>query len=170
MANAWHVQWLKEGVNKWNKRRKRIEFEPDLSELNFFDILPDDFRDAPKTSRYFEKIDLSDSNLAGADLSRLNFQRAKFDGASLAGADLTRSNFELATFVGSDLRNPALKARSSTVQSSRIQISAAPPSAALKLVSLLQSAFKFPMHSANKLGHRQCGSSIREACIGRRLG
>ncbi|KPA20826.1 Secreted effector protein PipB [Shimia sp. SK013] len=103
MANSWHVDWLKEGVANWNKRRKRVSFEPDLAGLNFFEVLPPDFRDEPKTSRYFEKIDLSGANLRGADLSRLNFSRAKFDHAQLSEADLTRSNFEQAKFVGADL-------------------------------------------------------------------
>ncbi|WP_435659967.1 alpha/beta hydrolase [Leisingera caerulea] len=103
MANNWHIKWLKEGVQRWNKRRKRIPFKPDLSGLNFFDVLPPDFRDDPKTSRYFEKIDLRDANLVGADLSRLNFFKAKFDNAHLSQADLTRSNFEKATFKKADL-------------------------------------------------------------------
>jgi len=103
MANKWHVDWLKEGVQRWNKRRKRVPFEPDLSGLNFFELLPPDFRDDPKTSRYFERIDLSCANLNGSDLSRLNFFKAKFDDADLSQADLTRSNFEQATFRKADL-------------------------------------------------------------------
>ncbi len=103
MANPWHVSWLNEGVKRWNQRRKRVYFEPDLSGLNFFDILPPDFRDDPKTSRYFERIDLSDADLVGANLSRLNFQKSKFDNARLQEADLTRSNFEKASFSSADL-------------------------------------------------------------------
>ena len=103
MANSWHIEWLKEGVQRWNRRRKRVPFEPDLSGANFFELLPQDFRDDPKTSRYFEKIDLSDANLEGSDLSRLNFYKAKFDRANLLNADLTRSNFSQSTFRKTDL-------------------------------------------------------------------
>lgn len=105
MANPWHVNWLKEGVRHWNKRRKRISFRPELSGLNFFEILPPDFRDDPKTSRYFERIDLSDANLRGSDLSRLDFYKAKFDRANLEAANLTKSNFAQATFLASNLKD-----------------------------------------------------------------
>lgn len=104
MANSWHVGWLREGVQKWNKRRKRVAFQPDLSGISFFDLLPPDFRDAPKTSRYFEGIDLRGANLVGADLSGLNFFRSKFDRADLTEADLSLSNFEKVSFGGANLR------------------------------------------------------------------
>lgn len=103
MANEWHVSWLKEGVANWNYRRKRVKFAPDLSGIRFFDLLPPDFRDAPKTSRFFERIDLSGSDLIGADLSDLNFARAKFDGANMTEANLSLSNFSSASFRGSKL-------------------------------------------------------------------
>ncbi|QDZ03043.1 alpha/beta hydrolase [Nitratireductor mangrovi] len=103
MADNWHVRWLREGVRKWNKRRKKVAFVPDLSGLRFFDLLPNDFRDKPKTSRYFEKIDLSGANLRGADLSRLNFAKAKFKHAMLLNADLSKSNFKDADFTRADL-------------------------------------------------------------------
>ncbi len=73
MSNNLHANWLKEGVKKWNYRRKKVTFQPDLSGIRFFDFLPSDFRDQPKASRFFERIDLSDANLIDADLSDLNF-------------------------------------------------------------------------------------------------
>lgn len=105
MADEWHVRWLAEGVKKWNKRRKKVTFRPDLSGVNFFQLLPWDFRDSPKTSRYFEKIDLSNSNLSRADLSGLNFSRARFDDSDLSGARLNLSNFTKADFSRSKLSN-----------------------------------------------------------------
>lgn len=108
MAKQTHVEWLKEGVSRWNRRRKRISFEPDLSDVSFFDLLPDDFRDAPKTSRTFEGIDLSNANLNGADLSNSNFFRANFRNATFEGADLSRSNFESAKFVKSQVSHANL--------------------------------------------------------------
>lgn len=103
MAESWHVEWLSEGVEKWNRRRRKVKFSPDLSGVKFFNLLPPDFRDSPKTSRYFEKIDLSDSNLAGADLSGLNFYKAKFANSDLSDADMSRSNFIEAKFKNADL-------------------------------------------------------------------
>lgn len=103
MSDRWHVEWLREGVIKWNKRRKTVKFKPDLSGVNFYELLPPDFRDSPKTSRYFEKIDLSDANLRGANLSNLNFHKAKFTGANLEAADLSKSNFGDAKFIRCNL-------------------------------------------------------------------
>lgn len=109
MADPWHVKWLEEGVVKWNKRRKKVKFSPDLSGLRFFDLLPLDFRDDPKTSRYFEKIDLSSADLSGSDLSDLNFSRSRFDNANLENANLSKSNFSRASFVNSNLSNIEVK-------------------------------------------------------------
>ena len=103
MADSWHVEWLKEGVMKWNRRRKKVSFVPDLSGLNFYEFLPSDFRDAPKTSRTFERIDLSDANLAGANLSNLNFARANFKSANLLDATMMKSNFRNAKFIDTNL-------------------------------------------------------------------
>ena len=105
MANAWHVQWLAEGVSRWNARRKSVRFTPDLSGINFRDHLPKDFRDSPKTSRYFEKIDLRDCDLSEADMSHMNFSRAKFSGANLNNARLEHTNFTKAVFAGTSLRS-----------------------------------------------------------------
>lgn len=105
MANSWHVEWLSEGVSRWNKRRKKVDFVPDLTGIRFFEHLPPDFRDEPKTSRYFEKIDLSNANLAEADLSDLNFSGANFTNADLRGANLSKSNFQNAKFVRAKLDN-----------------------------------------------------------------
>ncbi|MGP4749877.1 alpha/beta hydrolase [Agrobacterium pusense] len=98
MFNVQHAEWLREGVSAWNRRRKKVKFSPNLAGLKLFDFLPADYRDSPKTSRYFEKIDLSSANLEGADLSHLNFARANFKHARLIGADLSLSNFTGARF------------------------------------------------------------------------
>lgn len=117
MADEWHVKWLAEGVEKWNRRRKRVSFRPDFAGLRFFDVLPEYFRDKPKSSRYFEKIDLSNANLAGADLSDLNFQKASFRGATLREADLSMSNFTGANFIDADLH--AIDARNAVLDEAK---------------------------------------------------
>jgi esterase/lipase superfamily enzyme len=103
MANDWHVKWIREGVSFWNRRRKRVAFKPDLTGLRFYDLLPPDFRDDPKTSRIFERINLRDANLCNADLSRLNFRGGVFAGANLTEGNLSKSNFEKANFLGANL-------------------------------------------------------------------
>lgn len=103
MANRYHVEWLREGVRQWNKRRKKVYFLPDLSGVDFKTLLPPDFRDSPKTSRYFEKINLEGANLSEADLSNLNFAFAKFDRSNLQRANLSLTNFTGASFLQADL-------------------------------------------------------------------
>ncbi|MEY8832931.1 alpha/beta hydrolase [Phaeobacter italicus] len=104
MADSWHVKWLSEGVARWNRRRRKVKFVPDLSGLKFFDLLPPDFRDEPKTSRYFEGINLSEADLSNADLSGMNFAKGKFEGANLSGSDLSLSNFSGAKFKRANLK------------------------------------------------------------------
>lgn len=86
-----------------------MKFRPDLSNLTFFEFLPPDFRDDPKTSRYFEKIDLSDADLSNADLSSLNFARADFTGSNLSNANMSKSNFNNAKFYETNLSNASLE-------------------------------------------------------------
>lgn len=124
MANEWHLKWLKEGVQNWNLRRKRVKFTPDFAGVKFFDLLPPDFREdtkiSAKTSRYFEKIDLSSAILEGADLSDLNFRKANFAGANLSGAALRKTNFTGAKFDGANLTDADLS-RSTLNNASFIQ-------------------------------------------------
>jgi esterase/lipase superfamily enzyme len=103
MADEKHAEWLREGVASWNRRRKKVRFSPDLSDLKFYDFLPPDYRDKPKTSRYFEKINLSDANLENADLSSLNFSKAKFSNSNLKNSNLRMSNFSGADFTDANL-------------------------------------------------------------------
>lgn len=103
MADDWHVRWLAEGVLRWNRRRKKVKFRPDLSGIRFFDFLPADFRDSPKTSRYFERIDLSDADLRGADLSGMNFAKGNFSSTNLSECSMSLSNFSYADFKDADL-------------------------------------------------------------------
>ncbi|MCP1214397.1 alpha/beta hydrolase [Acetobacter okinawensis] len=98
MADPWHVLWLSEGVAQWNQRRQKVKFSPDLSGVNFSDHLPSDFRDSPKASRYFEKINLSDADLSEANISSLNFYQANFSRAKLLKANLSKTNFDRANF------------------------------------------------------------------------
>ncbi|WP_422003146.1 alpha/beta hydrolase [Roseovarius mucosus] len=103
MSNKLHTDWLREGVRKWNYRRKKVSFQPNLSGIRFFDFLPRDFRDKPKTSRFFEGIDLSDADLSNADLSDLNFSKADFSNSLLTEADMSMSNFNGANFTNANL-------------------------------------------------------------------
>ncbi|MCB2115361.1 MAG: alpha/beta fold hydrolase [Rhodobacteraceae bacterium] len=109
MANPWHVKWLQEGVKAWNYRRNRVSFFPDLRGVNFFELLPEDYRTRPKASRFFEGLNLKNSDLVGADLSNLNFRRANFTDANLTNSKLDASNFNQANFKDAKLTNASAR-------------------------------------------------------------
>lgn len=95
--------WLREGVPSWNARRKKVRFPPLLAGVNFFDYLPPDFREKPRSARYFEKIDLSYADIQNSDLSHLNFKGANFAKANLKGVNFSGSNLTDADLTGADL-------------------------------------------------------------------
>ena len=84
MANQKHIEWLLKGVNAWNERRGREDFQPDFEgadisgEFKKMGALGNDGR------AYLRGI-----NLSGADLSRADLSRADLNGADFSGADLT---------------------------------------------------------------------------------
>jgi hypothetical protein len=81
MANPEHLEILKQGVEVWNKwRKKRPAIMPDLSNLKL------------------SKINLSKINLSGADLSGVDFNQLNFNGANLERAYIVE-----AMFSGSDI-------------------------------------------------------------------
>ncbi len=90
MGYAWHIKWLKAGVEAWNARRRRDEFAPSLSNADFTDA------DLPG-------VMLSDADLVGANLASANLARANLASADLTYADLTSANLIGANLVGANL-------------------------------------------------------------------
>ncbi|MBV0893463.1 alpha/beta hydrolase [Paracoccus sp. Z118] len=103
MADKWHVNWLREGVASWNSRRRKVSFAPDLSGVDLFELLPEKYRSRAKSSRFFERINLSKANLTASDLSRVNLSKANFAEADLRGANLSASSFTGANFKSANL-------------------------------------------------------------------
>ena len=107
MANPQHIQWLKEGIAAWNTRRKSETFAPDFSYHDFGG------RTLFETNRARERdhwervplrgIDLTDTNLAHADLRVVDLSEAVLLRANLTGASLSQ-----AILVGADLRSANL--------------------------------------------------------------
>jgi uncharacterized protein YjbI with pentapeptide repeats len=90
MANAIHLEILRQDVNAWNQLR---EEEPDLVP----DLSGADLSHASLTVANLSRCDLSGSNLTladleAADLSGANLQRANLIGARLIGADLWQAD------------------------------------------------------------------------------
>lgn len=92
MANPEHVAKLKEGVEAWNKWRKRNpETRPDLKEARLVEC------------------DLGGINLANASLTRASLRAANLMKADLSGALLMDANLRRANLSRAILRNAMLK-------------------------------------------------------------
>lgn len=100
MANPDHVRVLRQGSRRWNQwRRSQPETVPDLSGLDFGSI----------EEVCFIGPDLSDYDLARADLRRVTIRnatsiRASFEGAYMVGSELCFSQFSSCNFTGANLR------------------------------------------------------------------
>lgn len=79
MANEQHIEWLCEGVDAWNARRRTHDFTPDFS--NAADL-------ADRLVQAGWRTKNAHADLRGADLRRADFSGAKLRGADLRGADL----------------------------------------------------------------------------------
>ena len=117
MANPQHIRWLKEGIDAWNKRRKSETFAPDFSYHDFgghtlFETNRSRERDQWERVP-LRGINLTDANVAHADLRvvdlseavlrRTNLTGASLSQAILADADLRYANLTGANFVNADL-------------------------------------------------------------------
>ena len=115
MANGQHIEWLLEGVEKWNTRRARKFVEiPDFSGSDLREefekagkIEPDD--SIPLSGYDLNDADFTDANLNEPDFSCAHLSRAKFENARIQmgifrNADLSDSNLTGVKFVGAFYR------------------------------------------------------------------
>jgi hypothetical protein len=92
-ANPEHLAKLKEGVEGWNKWRKdNPGIKRDLTECNL--------AEANLTEVDLRKADLGYASLTGAVLERADLTEANLRKANLFGADLAEANLEAANFAG----------------------------------------------------------------------
>ena len=122
MANQQHIQWLNEGVEAWNRRRKTERFTPDFSGA---DLKPKElaplhhmFEIASDAQQPFdwEGLSLRGVNLNGADLSH-----TRIDYADMREADLRGANLEDATLSRILLR----RAEMNSARLNRVEIACA---------------------------------------------
>ncbi|MCK7483565.1 MAG: pentapeptide repeat-containing protein [Candidatus Moduliflexus flocculans] len=96
MANAGHIDLVRDRIDHWNDWRRKnsrivLDFAgADLSELNL-------------AGANLARADLSGARLAGANLSGANLSRAKLFRADLSQADLSRANLFKANLSQADL-------------------------------------------------------------------
>jgi uncharacterized protein YjbI with pentapeptide repeats len=86
MANAGHVDLVRDQVGRWNDWRRKNSR-----------ILPD-----------FAGADLSERNLAGANLAKADLTGARLSGANLSGANLSRAKLFRADLSQADLSRATL--------------------------------------------------------------
>ena len=118
MGNPEHVEWLREGVEAWNRRRRDTPFTPDLSgekiadsvlapsglfEINNADQLPHDWGGEP-----LQGINLSKANLSRAMISYGDLSHASLSGADLSGATISCVNLNDADLNGTNLEGARL--------------------------------------------------------------
>ena len=95
MSNPQHVEWLLQGVDAWNKRRKETPFIPDLS-------------GADLSYSWLHGANLSHSRLYGTNLSAANLTLANLTGALAEKADLRSADLNSAVINCADLRGASL--------------------------------------------------------------
>ena len=103
MANQEHIEWLLEGVDNWNQRRKDKYFRPDLSGENIYWKF--------KMAGMLDNdgfVPLSNINLGWANLREAIFSRRFNDAGADAGADLRHAKLKCADLKNAHLRNSRL--------------------------------------------------------------
>lgn len=114
MANTEHVNQLREGVDAWNKwRKKNRHISPDLSGTEFhwysiFNLSGANLSGANLSEVYasganFSKANLSKTSFIGTDLSKANLKGANLSEASLSGANLSEANLSGVNLRGAKL-------------------------------------------------------------------
>ncbi|WP_424927032.1 pentapeptide repeat-containing protein [Amaricoccus tamworthensis] len=114
MANRQHIEWLLEGVEAWNARRERKNFDPDFSHTDLRNVLPstDEIPPnffSPLREMNLNECDFSNSKMNKAHLSGVRFYNSNFLGTDLNGANLSHTtnidgNFRSTNFDSSILR------------------------------------------------------------------
>ncbi len=100
MANGQHIIWLSEGVETWNARRQRDEFQPDYEGLTLERLVRQVTTETSFDGRFGIKFESERIGLSGYDLRYANFMMA-----TLAAADFSHAILDRAIFYGANLPN-----------------------------------------------------------------
>lgn len=117
MAHPAHLAILKQGVEVWNRwRKKHPQIKPDLCQAHLTEM---DLRQANFRASLLSNVDFTGANLAEANLVGTDLHETVFDEAILSGADLSRADLRatqlyethlyLATLTRADLRRACLE-------------------------------------------------------------
>ena len=109
MANAEHLDWLLEGVDSWNARRRREPFDPKLDAEDVSRSLGVQEReDIREIGANIEGINLSGANLIDSTLRDTDLSSSHLSLAKLNRANLVGSRFDKSVFTGTELRGTRL--------------------------------------------------------------
>ena len=108
MANQKHIEWLLKGVNAWNERREREDFQPDFEGADISGAFKKMGALGNDGRAYLRGINLSGADLSRADLSGADLSRADLSRADLSGADLSRAKLCKAHLIEADLTEAEL--------------------------------------------------------------
>lgn len=108
MANAQHLQLLKQGKNVWNAwRREDCQIQPDLEDADFAGMDLSDFLlgDTHLRGANLTNASLRNAVLFGTDLSHASLVKADLRGASLDKARFLQANCTSVNFSGTTVRH-----------------------------------------------------------------
>ena len=107
MANPEHIEWLREGVQAWNERRKHEDFTPDLQEAD----IPLEILGQPSAVQSLESASLKLllGKSSGVDLSGIDLSVAKLRNASLTLVNLSDADLRFAELDGCELHGTLLE-------------------------------------------------------------
>ena len=123
MADAKHLELLKQGVDLWNEwRAKEPSIVPDFSEakLDGRNLSQADLNGAYLRRASLMGTDLSGANLTQADLAQTTLFDANFRGANLSQANLNGAHLPRASLMGTDLSGATLN-RASLVEANLVR-------------------------------------------------
>lgn len=106
MANEEHLEWLREGVEAWNKRRELTPFFPELSDMvtTQNELMSVNFSSLDLRHAKLNGIDLTNANLSGSELNVTEFKLAILCGANFLNSDVSGAIFDGAN-VKSDIKS-----------------------------------------------------------------
>lgn len=100
MATSEHFEWLKKGVEAWNKCRQSNPFKPDLRDTWVLDFVLNGIN---LSDANCEKMNADSSNFSGADFKGANLTDATFENVDLTDADFTNATTLRTDFTRSDI-------------------------------------------------------------------
>lgn len=101
MALKRHLEWLAEGVERWNKRRELTYFIPNFRGANLrdFELRGINLRGAILSRACLSGCDLSHATLLGVDLHNADLRDATLDWVRVSGSTLLKADFRGASLV-----------------------------------------------------------------------